>query len=92
MADIDLDGRDDIVTFLGGQGAARSRARELRRPFDGQQIPAQRDAGERFRRARTLPFIGHFTKATLDAITGRPEDATRRFPDLVAFRTTERSM
>ncbi len=39
-------------------------------------------------RPDTLPFIGHFTNSTLSSITGRPQDAARRFPDLIDFGTT----
>ena len=87
LADINLDGRDDIVTFLGGQGAPGLERVSFVALSTGSSFRRSQTLVSDFADPRTLPFIGHFTKAALDAITGRPADAARRFPDLVTFRT-----
>ena len=87
VADINLDGRDDIVTFLSGQGAPGLERVSFVALSSGSSFRRSQTLVSDFADPQTLPFIGHFTKAALDAITGRPADAARRFPDLVTFRT-----
>lgn len=87
VADMNLDGRDDIVTFLSGQGAPGFERVSFVALSTGTNFQRSETLVSDFSDAQTLPFIGHFTKRGLDVITGRPADSTRRFPDLVTFRT-----
>jgi FG-GAP-like repeat len=88
VADIDLDGRDDIVTFLHGNGASGLERVSFVALSTGSRFARSETLVSDFAAPDTLPFIGHFTNATLASITGRPQDAARRFPDLIAFGTT----
>ena len=90
VADIDLDGRDDIVTFLHGNGASGFERVSFVAISTGTRFARSQTLVSDFGAPDTLPFIGHFTKATLGSITGRPQHAARRFPDLVAFGTNGR--
>jgi hypothetical protein len=90
VADIDLDGRDDIVTFLHGNGASGLERVSFVAISTGSRFDRSQTLVSDFGAPDTLPFIGHFTNATLRWITGRPQDAARRFPDLIAFGTNGR--
>jgi hypothetical protein len=88
VADIDLDGRDDIITFLHGNGASGLERVSFVAISTGSRFARSETLVSDFAAPDTLPFIGHFTNATLATTTGRPQDSGRRFPDLVAFGTT----
>ena len=87
VADINLDGRDDIVTFLWGKGAPGLERVSFVALSTGSNFQRSQTLVSDFGEPQTLPFIGHFTKAALNTITGRAADSVRRFPDLVTFRT-----
>ncbi len=96
VADVNMDGRDDIVTFLRGQGTPPDRARN---------VFAALSQGNRFARSITWhsdfagndqarlqnaivrsPVVGNFFGTTLGDITGAASDRKRRLPDIFAFR------
>ena len=96
VGDVNMDGRDDIVTFLRGQGTPPERARN---------VFAALSMGNRFARSITWhsdfaateqarlenaivrsPLIGNFFGTTLGDITDVVADHQRRLPDIFAFR------
>lgn len=86
VADLNLDGRDDIVTFVHGSSASERLARNVYVAFSN---------GQRFGRAATwysdfagpdqLPVMGSFSGNTLRDITNIPADGNRRIPGMAAF-------
>lgn len=87
VADFDLDGKDDIITFLHGRGAPGLERVSFVALSTGSGFRRSQTWVSDFGAPETIPFIGHFTRQTLQSITAQAADAGRRFPDLIAFRS-----
>jgi hypothetical protein len=87
VADVNLDGKDDIITFLHGQGEPGLERVSFAALSTGSSFRRSQTVVSDFGGPETIPFIGHFTRQTLQSITGRSADAEHRFPDLIAFHS-----
>jgi hypothetical protein len=87
VADFNLDGKDDIITFLHDQGSPGFERVSFVAFSTGSSFSRSSTWVSDFASRDTIPFIGNFSRQTLGTITGRPEDSERRFPDLMAFRS-----
>jgi hypothetical protein len=86
VADIDMDGKADIITFLQGTGSG----------IQARNVYVAFSTGSRFETSTMfasdqvspgeVPYFGSFSGVPLGRITGQSSDLSRFFPDLYIFR------
>lgn len=85
VADLNMDGKDDIVTFLQGAGQGLQ-ARNVYTAFStGSRFETSTMFATDQVRKGDIPYFGNFTGTTLSSFTQSPNDATRLLPDLYIF-------
>jgi hypothetical protein len=84
VGDFNLDGRDDIVTFVHGRAAGIAARNVYVAASSGNRFARSTIWASAFAAKRETPAVANFG-GRLSQITGRPEDGRRRTADLVAF-------
>ncbi|HZI48517.1 MAG TPA: hypothetical protein VFD75_12025, partial [Pyrinomonadaceae bacterium] len=85
VADLNMDGKDDIVTFLQGTGPGLQ-ARNVYTAFStGSRFETSTMFASDQVRKGDIPYFGSFTATTLSVFTQNPNDASRLLPDLYIF-------
>lgn len=85
VSDVNMDGKDDIVTFLEGRGQGLQANNAYVAFSTGTRFQRSVMYATNQARAGDTPFVGNLTGGTLGNITGEPADMARPFPDLYIF-------
>jgi hypothetical protein len=86
VGDFDLDGRDDIMSFVNGQSDNEDLASNVYVAFSsGLRFGRATVWHSDLARSHQLPVPGHFTEFSLATITGNPAHTGRRIPGIAVF-------
>jgi hypothetical protein len=91
VGDTNLDGRDDIVTFLHDRVSGSNARAVFTAASDGSRFGRSTTWASDYARKDQIPQLASLS-GRLSAITGRPQDADRRPLDLVAFNRSNGSV
>ena len=88
VADLNMDGKADIVTFLHGKGVGL----QARNVFTAYSTGSRFETSSLFAtdqvRDGGIPYFGNFTNISLSTFTQKPADVSRFLPDLYVFEET----